>query len=58
MKRRVLRPGIEKLLKVAFIILSLMIVGIDDFDIGALPILIGMIASWFIVGWTLDNYGA
>lgn len=58
MKRRVLRPWIETILKVTFIILSMMIIGLDDFDIGALPIIIGMMAAWCLVGWTLDNYGS
>ncbi len=56
-KKRYLRPTIEKALKIATITLFIIGASIDDFNMEALPIIIGIWATVAINIWIINKWG-
>lgn len=56
-KRRILRPFIEKTLITIAIILFLFLVMIDDFELSAIPVILGLWALLGCICLVLRKYG-
>lgn len=56
-KKRYLRPCIEKILTTIFTLIFMFLAMIDDFELSAIPILLGLLLTEVFLFYILYKYG-